>query len=65
MVETGEESFGKFSFEEIFNYLKDGCYPASFSKSEKGFLRKRTKFFYIMNAELFYKSKSGTDSIDS
>ena len=53
-----EESFGKFSYRTIFNYLRDGCYPEGFLKSEKGSLRKRSKFFVIKEADLFYKAKS-------
>ena len=53
-----EESFGKFSYETIFNYLRDGYYPEGFSKSEKGSLRKRAKFFFVKEGDLFYKSKS-------
>ena len=56
-MEEGE-SFGKFSYQAIFNYLRDGCYPEGFSKSEKGSLRKRSKFFAIKEADLFYKAKS-------
>ena len=56
--EMEEESFGKFSYQAIFNYLKDGTYPGEFTKAEKGSLRKRAKYFFIKEADLFYKGKS-------
>ncbi len=43
-------------------YIKDGIYPDGFSMSDKGSLRKRAKFFFIKEADLFYKSsKQCTD----
>ncbi len=53
------ESFGKFSYKDIFHYLRYGTYPGDLSKAEKGSLRKRAKFFLLKEpADLFYKSKS-------
>lgn len=57
-MEKKEESFGKFSYKAIFDYLSDGTYPGDFTKSEKGSLRKRAKYFLVKEADLFYKSKS-------
>ena len=31
LSEMEEESFGKFSYQAIFNYLKDGTYPGEFT----------------------------------
>ena len=61
-MEREEESFGRFSYTAIFKYVKDGSYPEGFSKSEKGSLRKRAKYFYIKKAELFYKSGTADQS---
>ena len=58
VMEKEEQSFGKFSCSAIFNYLKNGSYPEGYSKSEKGSLRKRAKFFFVKEAELFYRSRS-------
>ena len=52
------ESFGKFSYEDIFHYLRDASYPGDFTKAEKGSLRKRAKCFLVKGPDLFYKSKS-------
>lgn len=35
-----EESLGRFSYNTIYSYIKDGTYPEGFSKSDKGSLRK-------------------------
>ena len=35
---------GRFSFEEIHQYLLQGMYPSTFSKSDKQALRKRPNF---------------------
>ena len=62
-MEREEESFGRFSYTAIFKYVKDGSYPEGFSKSEKGSLRKRAKYFYIEKAELFYKRRTSRPSL--
>ena len=56
--DQGADAFGRFKSSEIFAYLRDGQYPEDFSKAEKGSLRKRAKFFFVKDAELFYKSAS-------
>ena len=43
---------GRFSFEEIHQYLLQGVYPSTFSKSDKQALRKRAKFFAGKGADL-------------
>ncbi len=57
------DSFGRFCCSIIFNYLKDGSYPEGFSKAEKGSLRKRAKFFFIKEAELYYKTNPTSECI--
>ncbi len=53
---AGDNNHGRFSFSTIYNYIKDGIYPDGFSKSDKGSLRKKAKFFFTKEADLFYKS---------
>lgn len=53
-----EESLGRFSYNTIYSYIKDGTYPEGFSKSDKGSLRKRAKYFFIKEADLYYTSKT-------
>ena len=45
---------GRFSFTEIYHYIKEGKYPNSFSKPDKQALRKRAKFFIIKDTQLYY-----------
>ena len=51
-------TFGRFNPSIIYNYIKDGVYPDSFCKADKGSLRKRVKFFTVKDAELYYQSRS-------
>ncbi len=53
-----EESLGRFSYNTIYSYIKDGTYPEGFSKSDKCSLRKRAKYFFIKEADLYYTSKT-------
>ena len=63
MEETTEKTtetantFGRFSPSIIYDYIKDGV-PESFSKADKGSLRKRANFFIVKDAELYYQSRS-------
>ena len=45
-------------YEKLLYTKKDGVYPDSFSKADKGSLRKRAKFFTVKDAELYYQSRS-------
>ncbi len=47
---------GRFSFSEIFDYLKSGKYPDGFNKNDKRALRKRTEFFDLKETKLYYKN---------
>ena len=47
-------SSGRFSYQEIFTYLKEGEYPEDFEKKDKQALRKRVKFFAVKDAHLYY-----------
>ncbi len=42
-----EASLGRISYNTIYSYIKCGTYPEGFSKSDKGSLRKRAKYFFI------------------
>ena len=45
---------GRFTFNDIHRYLRDGCYPDGYTKPDKLALRKRAKFFCARGADLFY-----------
>ena len=47
-------SSGRFSYQEIFTYLREGKYPEDFEKKDKQALRKRVKFFAVKDAHLYY-----------
>ena len=49
-----EQQDGRFSFAEIYTYIKDGRYPSSFTKAYKQALRKRAKFFTVKDTQLYY-----------
>lgn len=49
-----EQQDGRFSFAEIYAYIKDGRYPSSFTKADKQALRKRAKFFTVKDTQLYY-----------
>ena len=48
---------GRFTFNEIHQYLLQAVYPSSFSKSDKQALRKRAKFFSVNGADLYYTGR--------
>ena len=54
MANVSEDSCGRFSYQEIFNYLREGSYTEGFEKSDKQALRKRAKFFTVKDAHLNY-----------
>lgn len=45
---------GKFSFNEIFDYIVATKYPEALTKAEKNSLRKRCKFFRVTGKDLYY-----------
>ena len=49
-------SEGRFSYSVISCYLQNGLYPDSFSKADKSALRKRAKYFMVLNGDtnLYY-----------
>ena len=49
---AGEE--GRFSFSQIYDYLKYGIYPNDFDKEDKRALRKRADYFTLKGAKLRY-----------
>ena len=58
-MQPTEEKFekqqdGRFSFTEIYHYIKEGKHLNSFSKPDKQALRKRAKFFIIKHMQLYY-----------
>ena len=44
----------KYTFQEIFEYLAHGRYPAAVDKRYKHGLRKRSKFFVHEDGRLYY-----------
>ena len=49
-----EDAQGRFTFDQIYNYISDGIYPEGFEKGDKLALRKRCKFFIVMETDLYY-----------
>jgi len=47
-------SEGRFTFNQIFDYLRSGAYPDGFDKRDKRSLRKRADFFFVREAKLYY-----------
>ena len=45
---------GRFTFNDIHRYLREGCYPDGYTKADKLALRKRAKFFCTRGADLIY-----------
>ena len=45
---------GQFTFNDIHRYLRDGCYPDSYTKPDKLALKKQAKFFCTKGADLIY-----------
>ena len=54
---------GRFTFSIIHQYLRSGCYPHGYTKSDKQALRKRAKFFYVQGADLFYVGGQSSKSV--
>ena len=48
------ESEGRFTYRQIYEYVKDGKYPEGFEKCNKLALRKRSKFFLVQEMHLYY-----------
>ena len=51
---TDKSGAGRFTFSQIHKYLDNGTYPNSFDKSNKQALRKRSKYFKIVDGTLYY-----------
>ena len=49
-----DASDGRFTFTQIFEYVRHGKYPEGYSKSDKQALRKRSKYFVVKESELYY-----------
>ena len=47
----------------LYTEKKDGVYPNSFSKADKGSLRKRAKFFTVKDAELYYQNSRHVQAV--
>ena len=47
----------RFRFEDIFDYITKGVYPEGLDKPEKLSLRKRTKYFVVQDAQLYYRRR--------
>ena len=53
--ETSSSQMGRFKLNEIFAYVRDRVYPEGLTKIEKCSLRRRSKFFSVKDAELYYR----------
>lgn len=47
----------RFTFSQVYDYLRSGTYPAEFSKADKRSLRKRADVFVIKGTKLYYCGK--------
>ena len=56
---------GRFTFNDIHRYLRDGCYPDGYTKPDKLALRKRAKFFCTRGADLIYVGGSSSKFLSS
>ena len=63
-AEPEEINSGRFSFTDIYQYLRNGSYPDSFSKADKSSLRRRCTFFCYKGADLFYTGRSNPGNLD-
>ena len=45
---------GRFTYREIFDYIKSGQYSEGLAKADKLSLRKRAKFFQVVESSLYY-----------
>ena len=49
-----DQDEGKFTYRQIYDYIKDGKYREGLAKAEKLSLRKRSKFFQVEGTFLYY-----------
>ena len=52
--DCGPNCGGRFQYDHIIDYLKDGKYPNNFHKDDKHALRKRAKYFTLIEGHLCY-----------
>ena len=50
----GTPTDGRFTYNQLHVYLRDGSYPESYTMANKAALRKRAKFFTSEGSDLFY-----------
>ena len=62
-AEPEEINSGRFSFTDIYQYLRKWSYP-DISKADKSSLRRRSKFFCYKGADLFYTERSNPGNLD-
>ena len=48
------ESEGRFTYRQIYEYIKNGKYPEGFEKCSKLAIRTRSKFFQVQEMHLHY-----------
>ena len=49
---------GKFTYRQIYDYIKDGKYREGLAKAEKLSLRKRFKFFQVEGTLLYWEHRT-------
>ncbi len=49
----------RFTFSQIYDYLRSSLYPDGFDKSDKRSLRRRADFFFVREAKLYSYSGQG------
>ncbi len=50
---------GRFLYKDIYNYIEEGIYPENYQKQDKLALRKRAKYFQIVEGSLHYVGGKG------
>ena len=48
------ERFGRFTYDQLFNYIREGAYPKGWTKEDKQAMRKRARYFEVKGSNLYY-----------
>ena len=51
-------SRGRFTFDQIYNYISDGIYPEGFEKGDKLALRRRASLFYGTERNTYFTKRN-------
>ena len=51
---AAQDSEGRFTFSQIYDYLRNGEYTVGCEKADKRSLRRRAEFFFVRGDKLYY-----------